>query len=186
MIIFTITNTITEQVYVGRTQHGSSERWNQIKAALPLGIDSPLYNDMREHGASHFSLSEWGFANDREELREMMVEAMEEFNAISLQGLKTALPTVKVIPTATKKVKTVKAKSTNITKKAATSITEKPKLATGRTGSSIKEKNIREAIAREKADRLEKKSRQIAAEADEMKAIMAKMDARMTGAAKRR
>ena len=181
MIIFTITNTITEQVYVGRTQHGSSERWNQIKAALPLGIDSPLYNDMREHGAS-----EWGFANDREELREMMVEAMEEFNAISLQGLKTALPTVKVIPTATKKVKTVKAKSTNITKKAATSITEKPKLATGRTGSSIKEKNIREAIAREKADRLEKKSRQIAAEADEMKAIMAKMDARMTGAAKRR
>lgn len=52
------------------------------------------------------------------------------------------------------------------------------KLAVGRTGSSVKEKRIKEAIEQEKADRQSKNSSQSAAEAEEMAAILARLDER--------
>lgn len=52
------------------------------------------------------------------------------------------------------------------------------KLAKGRTGSSVKEKRIKEAIAREKAERDAQRQSQAAAQADEMAAILARLDAR--------
>ena len=57
-------------------------------------------------------------------------------------------------------------------------IREKPKLATGRTGSAAKEKRIKEAIALEKLEREALKKRQVTEQADEMKAILANLDAR--------
>lgn len=54
----------------------------------------------------------------------------------------------------------------------------KPKLATGRTGSAAKEKRIKEALALEKQEREALKKRQILEQADEMKAILANLDAR--------
>ncbi len=57
-------------------------------------------------------------------------------------------------------------------------IREKPKLATGRTGSAIKEKRIKEAIALEKLEREALKKRQVIEQADEMKSILANLDAR--------
>jgi len=58
------------------------------------------------------------------------------------------------------------------------------KLAAGRTGSSAKEKRIKEAIAQEKADRLAKKSSQSATEAAEMAALLARLDERSKKAEK--
>ncbi len=58
------------------------------------------------------------------------------------------------------------------------------KLAAGRTGSSAKEKRIKEAIEQEKADRLAKKSAQSATEAAEMAALLARLDERSKKAEK--
>jgi hypothetical protein len=55
---------------------------------------------------------------------------------------------------------------------------EKLKLATGRTGSAIKEKKIKESIALEKQQRAALKQKQVAEQADEMKAILANLDSR--------
>ncbi|WP_020409889.1 hypothetical protein [Hahella ganghwensis] len=61
---------------------------------------------------------------------------------------------------------------------------DKPKLASGRSGSSAKEKRIREAIAAQKAEMEAQKRTQAAAEAQEMRDIMAKLDERAKTAAR--
>ncbi len=58
------------------------------------------------------------------------------------------------------------------------------KLAAGRTGSSSKEKRIKEAIEQEKAERMAKQQAQRAREADEMAAILARLDERAKAAEK--
>lgn len=62
--------------------------------------------------------------------------------------------------------------------KKSASASKPDKLATGRTGSSTKEKRIREAIEQEKAEREARQRSQAAAEADEMAAILARLDER--------
>lgn len=57
-------------------------------------------------------------------------------------------------------------------------------LAKGRTGSSAKEKRIKEAIALEKAERDSQRQSQTKAQADEMAAILARLDSRNKEAAK--
>ncbi len=61
----------------------------------------------------------------------------------------------------------------------------KLKLATGRTGSAIREKKIKESIELEKAARTALKLKQISEQADEMKAILANLDARGSSLRKR-
>ena len=54
----------------------------------------------------------------------------------------------------------------------------KDKLPNGQTGSSSRDKRIREAIAEEKRERAAKKAIQVAAEADEMAVMLARLDAK--------
>jgi hypothetical protein len=183
LIIFTLTNTITQQVYVGMTKDCANERHKQYIAALPFGIKAPLYDDMRQHGVEAFELNECGFAYDMDEARDLMSEAITGLEAISLQNMKTSASSVQIT---TKPKISTRAKTKSPPLKKPKDTKTKPKIATGRTGSTVKEKNIREAIEREKADRKEQRYRQIAAESDEMKAIMAKLDSRTAGTAKRR
>lgn len=89
MIAFTITNSITEQVYVGSTRNEIDAHWETLIVAAESGVESPLYDDIRDHGPASFDIAEWGVAEDLQELRELMQDAMETFSAISLQGLRT-------------------------------------------------------------------------------------------------
>lgn len=184
MIVFTITNTITSQAYVGITQQTPEERWDLYLSALKLGINAPLYNDIRTHGSDVFTIEEWGYAEDREELRDLVNDAISDLDAINLQGMKTAIDKPKVV--ATKKTVSASKPKTAKTKAAVKPVDQKPKMAIGRTTSSAKEKAIREGIAREKAEREAEKMAQIAAQADEMKALLASLDARAASMGKRR
>ena len=60
----------------------------------------------------------------------------------------------------------------------------KDKLPEGRVSSSSKEKRIKEAIAKEREQRAAEKAAKVAAEADEMAAIMARLDERNKAASK--
>jgi len=75
-----------------------------------------------------------------------------------------------------------------VTRAAAKASVAQLKLAVGRTGSSAKEKRIKEVIEQEKADRLSKRGAQSVAEAEEMSAILARLDdrSRTTDKLKRR
>jgi len=61
----------------------------------------------------------------------------------------------------------------------------KLKLSSGRTGSAIKEKKIKEGIQQEKDARDALKQQQVSQQADEMKAIMARLDSRGSSLKKR-
>ncbi|MDO6564910.1 hypothetical protein Q4488_16130 [Amphritea sp. 1_MG-2023] len=89
MIIFTITNTVSKQVYVGSTRNDIDSHWETLLIAAESGVEAELYNDIREAGAHSFALSEWGFADNLSEARELTADAMETFNGKSLQGLIT-------------------------------------------------------------------------------------------------
>lgn len=178
MIVFTITNDVTDEVYVGTTKDSVEERWKQYQEAAKLDHTAArLFKDIRDFGAEKFTISEFAAAYDREDLKDMFDEAMDEFNGISLVGVKTTKP---------KPVKVASVKKTAV-KKATTSRTAggpvttkivKPKLASGRTNSAAKERAIKEAIAEEKAERESQKLAKAAAEAQEMRDIMARLDNR--------
>ena len=89
MIVFTITNTISQQVYVGSTRNDIDSHWETLLIAAESGVEAVLYDDIRNSGAASFEVSEWGFAEDLSELRELTRDAIETFDGVSLQGLIT-------------------------------------------------------------------------------------------------
>ncbi|WP_066963881.1 hypothetical protein [Microbulbifer sp. Q7] len=182
MIVFTLTNEDTDQVWVGTAREGVSPeaRFEQIQAALALGIDHPFYDELKKFGASAFTPSLFAVAEDRLELQEMVEEALDSFNAKSLIGIKTVKPgTTKsaLAPKAKTRVTRVKpAAGAAANKKPAKPVKEK--LAIGRTGSAAKERAIKAGIEAEKARIAAAKAKKAQEEADEMKAILAGLDAR--------
>ncbi|CAH0993188.1 hypothetical protein SIN8267_03329 [Sinobacterium norvegicum] len=242
MIVFTITNNESHEVYVGTARNTAEEKWSQYLASTSAGLDFPLYNDIRDYGSDAFTISEWAFADSLEELTALNREAMQTFDGISLRGHKTVNSSVVLAPqnidkavsvsgmvrnrtTVEKKVHSTAAKtvfamkmngvgndvesgadstSTVIVddktsemigkvlgkpkagaKKAASK--KKPaapaKIASGRTGNSVKEKRIKEAIAAEKEAREKAAKSKVAAEADEMAAILSRLESREAGSA---
>lgn len=206
MIVFTIINEVTDQVYVATTGKTPIARWKQFVDATPLGIKAKIYDDIREHGAESFSIAEFGVAMDREHSRELVDEAIEQFDAINLQGVKTSLDPI-IGENLARKATPAKAKKSNAmdlvkqalmdagtTAPAATpskKAPEKPKkatvpkISTGRAASSSKEKRIKELIAQEKLARESAQKAKASAEADEMAAIMAKIDSRASASYRR-
>ena len=89
MIIFTITNKITNQVYVGNTRNDLEDQWQKMVAAAEQQLDYPLYKDIRVHGADNFSVDVYDYVETRDELAEVEQDAIELFNAKSLKGYKT-------------------------------------------------------------------------------------------------
>lgn len=182
MIVFTLTNEDTDQVWVGTAREGMTPeaRFKQIQAAVSLGIDHPFFDELKKFGASAFTPSLFAVAEDRLELQEMVEEALDSLNAKSLVGIKTVKPgTTKsaLAPKPKTRVTRVKpAASTSAKPKAVKPVKEK--LAVGRTGSAAKERAIKAGIEAEKARIAAAKARKVQEEADEMKAILAGLDAR--------
>ena len=104
LIIFTVTNKVTSQVYVGSTRNDLASQWEKMLAAADQNLDFPLYREIRMHGCDCFQVEEWDFTDDRGELAQLEREALEVFNAKSLKGYKTS--TVKIQPK--KKIKQYK------------------------------------------------------------------------------
>lgn len=195
MLIFTITNNVTEDVWVGTCKDSSEERFQQFQEAMALGIKHKFYKDLRDFGVQNFTIEDYAIAEDREELKDLFNDAIEQFEGTSLSGIKTTLGKTSIATaapltaaaqrakskTATLSNSTRSTHSTTASKAAAPKVARKPvkeKVSTGRTGSANKERAIKERIAQEKAERESLKSKQIMEQADEMKNILAALDAR--------
>lgn len=190
MIVFTITNNITDDVWVGTCKESSDERFQQYQEAMALGIKHSFYKDLRDFGVQNFIVDDFAVAEDREELRELFEEAMDTYEGKSLVGVKTSLgktsiakmaPLASSAPKAAKRTlstTSVPARAASSSSKATSTKMVKEKLSTGRTGSAKKEKSIKERIEAEKAAREAEKSKQIMEQADEMAAILARLDSR--------
>ena len=91
MIVFTITNKHTQQVYVGTTRDSADDRWSQLVLAASLPLDFPLYDEIRQYGADAFDVQEWAETDSRQELVALKEEALDSFNALSLRGYRTTV-----------------------------------------------------------------------------------------------
>lgn len=182
MLVFTLTNNVTDEVWVGTCKDSSEERFTQFKNAMTLGIKAQIYKDLRDYGVNNFSVADFAMASDREELAELFVEAMDTYDARSLQGIKTSLRSAAAPKAAPVKKRAPSATGSKVKTKVKPS---KEKISTGRTNNSAKEKLIKERMAEEKAERETIKRRQEREQADEMAAIIARLDARGSTLAKR-
>ena len=184
MLVFTLINELTDDVWVGTTHEDMSPeaRFQQFQNALELGIDHPFYEELKKFGSEAYSVNLFAVAEDRTELKLLVEEALETYDGKSLVGIKTVRPgttLAALAPKAKSKPRTTTAKTTSTTgASGTTSKAAKEKLATGRTGSAAKERKIKEAIEAEKAAIAAAKAKQAMEEAAEMKAIMAGLDAR--------
>lgn len=192
MLVYTLTNNITGDVWVGTCKDSSDERFMQLQEAMALGIKAQIYKDLRDFGVQNFTVEDYAVAYDRDELKDIFDEAMDIHNGKSLIGVKTTLgktSIAKVAPLKSSVSTTAKRKtlstSTIEPKRVATSLVNE-KIASGRTGSAKKEKLIKERLAEEKAEREAAKLKQIREQADEMAAIMARLDSRGSTVSKRR
>ncbi|WP_283787423.1 GIY-YIG nuclease family protein [Bermanella sp. WJH001] len=192
MLVYTLTNNITGDVWVGTCKDSSDERFMQFQEAMALGVKEKIYKDLRDFGVENFTVEDYALAYDREELKDIFDDAMETYNGKSLIGVKTSLGKTSIAKSAPLKssVGTAKRKTLGSTTRTTTSTVKKAaapaKLATGRTGNAKKEKLIKEKLAEEKALRESMKSKQIMEQADEMAAIMARLDSRGSTVNKRR
>lgn len=57
-IIYKITNTINNMIYIGETVQSLQERWWGHMKRVSSGEDKPLYNDMREYGTEVFTIEQ--------------------------------------------------------------------------------------------------------------------------------
>ena len=96
MIIFTVTNKTTSQVYVGSTRNSLFDQWEKMVAAAEQNLDYPLYQEIRAHGPDAFVVEEWDYIDNRDELNALEQEAIKTLNARSLKGYKTS--TIKIQP----------------------------------------------------------------------------------------
>ncbi len=96
LIIFTVTNQVSGQIFVGSTRNDLESQWEKMVAAAEQNMDYPLYREIRLHGAEQFHVEEWDFTDDRNELVILEQEALETLGAKSLKGYKTS--TVKIQP----------------------------------------------------------------------------------------
>lgn len=206
MIVFTLTNQINDDVWVGTTRETSAERFEAYKEALYHGIKHQFYKDLRDFGVENFILDDYAVAEDRDDLKELFAEAMDTYEGKSLIGVKTVKTSiVDSKAPAPKKVATRKTAPSATVSKAAAAISKartgasvtlatstkmgangrpvaqkvvKEKLSSGRTGNAKREKAIKEAIMAEKAEREAAKAKKVMEEADAMKAILARLDSR--------
>ncbi len=91
MLVFTLTNNITEDVWVGTCKDSSDERFMQFQEAMALGIKAQFYKDLRDFGVQNFTVEDYAVAHDREDLKDLFAEAMETYEGRTLVGIKTSL-----------------------------------------------------------------------------------------------
>lgn len=184
MIVFTLVNEATDDVWVGTAREGVSPeaRFKQFQDALELGIDHPFYKELKTFGPGAFSVNLFAAAEDPAELKMLVEEALEAHDGKSLAGIKTVRPGTTKAALATKpKSRSGTAAAKKASTRGGSRVATKPakeKLSSGRTGSAAKERKIKEAIEAEKAAIAAAKAKRAAEEAAEMKAILAGLDAR--------
>lgn len=81
MLIYKITNTANDRVYVGLTTCALEKRWREHRCAATKNVAKPLYRAMRLHGIDKFSIEAIYEAQSIEELRAAELRLIKELKA---------------------------------------------------------------------------------------------------------
>lgn len=86
MVIYKISNTINDKVYIGLTCLPLNKRWIQHKADARRGDPKPLYRAMRKYGLDKFRVEQIDSAETLEELGEKERYYIALYHSVSPNG----------------------------------------------------------------------------------------------------
>lgn len=81
MIVYMITNTVNDRVYVGLTSGSLDKRWREHCCAANTNVDKPLYRAMRKHGVDKFSIHKIYDATSIDDMREAEIRFIAQLKA---------------------------------------------------------------------------------------------------------
>lgn len=85
MLVYKISNTVNDRVYVGLTTCSLEKRWREHKCAANTGSDKPLYRAMRKYGIENFSIELLHKATSIEEMRAAELKYIQQFKSHALE-----------------------------------------------------------------------------------------------------
>lgn len=77
-LVYKISNTVNERLYVGLTTNGLEKRWREHRCAANINVDKPLYRAMRLHGIDKFKIDLLYEAPSIEDMREAELRYIAE------------------------------------------------------------------------------------------------------------
>ena len=63
MIVFTVKNNVTNDVFAGTAKESIEEQWAKLIVQANEGCSGQLTEQIREHGAESFETNVWGYAD---------------------------------------------------------------------------------------------------------------------------
>ncbi|MBU6954240.1 hypothetical protein KP814_22915 [Hahella sp. HN01] len=85
MIVFTATDQVTGKVFAGSTRRSLEDHWGHLLVQESEGAMGEFFETLRSSGADSFKMEEWGYSDNPKELREMLAEAMEALGAKAIK-----------------------------------------------------------------------------------------------------
>ncbi|ABC27333.1 hypothetical protein HCH_00423 [Hahella chejuensis KCTC 2396] len=85
MIVFTATDQVTGKVFAGSTRRSLEDHWGHLLVQESEGAMGEFFETLRSSGADSFKMEEWGYSDNPKELREMLAEAMEALGARAIK-----------------------------------------------------------------------------------------------------
>lgn len=81
MLVYKITNTVNDRVYIGITSGSLQKRWREHRCAANKLSDKPLYRAMRSHGIEKFLIEEIYAASSKEDMRKAEIKYIAEYKS---------------------------------------------------------------------------------------------------------
>jgi colicin import membrane protein len=94
MIVFTATNKVTNEVYVGSARDGMEEQWARLIVQAEEGGAGEFLSAVRDYGSDNFTIEMWSYAESPAESREMVRDACEELSAKLIKTGRAPTPSV--------------------------------------------------------------------------------------------
>lgn len=86
MLVYKITNSVNDKLYIGVTVKTLQNRWNRHKSSANNGSNSPIHRAMRKYGFDAFSIELIMEVNSVEEMKKMEQMFIEEYNTFGPDG----------------------------------------------------------------------------------------------------
>lgn len=203
MFVFTVSDKLNQQVYVGSCRTDIESHWVLIMDQAQSGAEGTLFESIRHNSQDNFEVEEWAYAENSRELKPLLDEAREATGAQPIrQQAKLYKPNVKredINPDIRRLFEMVEAdleseaeddvvpvgeQSSSSKQEPATTtpdsveVAASDKVATGRTGSALKERRIKEALEQERDQRESHRHNQSTVEANAMREVMLRIEQR--------
>jgi group I intron endonuclease len=81
VLVYKITNTVNDRIYIGLTTCDLKKRWREHVCAANTGSDKPLYRAMKKYGVDKFRIEVVHVAESIEEMRQVELRLIDNLGS---------------------------------------------------------------------------------------------------------